>query len=60
MKTNQPRNREKRTKPGKMEESVPLRVMVTRSTYNLVKDLERSHRTTKEEIFLAGLQAVDR
>ena len=58
MKTNQPRNRENRTKPGIMQEKVPLRMMIPRAAFNRIRELERTHQATKEEILLAGLRNI--
>ena len=41
-----------------MQEKVPLRMMIPRSAFNRIRELERTHQATKEEILLAGLRNI--
>lgn len=51
-----PRNREKRTKSMPADATMSIKLQVSRDTYLRFKELERSKRYSKEEIFLCGLQ----
>lgn len=53
---NKPRNREKRTKSLPVDATMPVKIQVTRDAYLQLKELERTKRYSKEEIFLRGLQ----
>lgn len=52
-----PRNREKRTKSMPADATMSIKLQVSRDTYLQFKELERSKRYSKEDIFLCGLQA---
>lgn len=51
-----PRNREKRTKSMPADTTMSIKLQVPRDAYLQFKELERSKRYSKEEIFLCGLQ----
>ena len=51
-----PRNREIHTKPGSRERLISVKFMIPRYAADDMKELERSRRYTKEEIFLAGIR----
>lgn len=53
---NKPRNREKRTKPLAVGATISVKFQVPRDAYNQYRELERSRRLTKEDIFLCGLR----
>ena len=53
---NRPRNREKRTKPMPPDSIMSVKIQVPRDAYLQLKELERSKRYSKVEIFLCGLQ----
>lgn len=53
---NKPRNREKRTKPLAVGATISVKLQVPRDAYNQYRELERSRRLTKEDIFLCGLR----
>ena len=57
MKNNKSRNRERRTKSYPADATISVRLQLPRRSVDQMKDLERSKRVSKEEIFLRGLQA---
>ena len=50
------RNREIHTKPGSQERLISVKLMIPKSAIEQMKELERGHRHTKEDIFLTGIQ----
>jgi len=51
-----PRNREKRTKSMPADATMPVKLQLPRDAYLQLRELERTRRYSKEEIFLRGLQ----
>lgn len=53
------RSREQRTKRGSASKQIAVRIMINQSEFERMKALERKHVTTREEIFLRGLQCCN-
>ncbi len=53
------RSREQRTKRGSASKQIAVRIMVNQSEFERMKALEREHITSREEIFLRGLQSCN-